>query len=1090
MGYSRSQLLQTHLDNLLPAGSPLAEEIARLQPGEELRVLAVLRDREEHLISARLDARRREVDRQERIVVGVVPLWPGETEGDRLLAEVVDSSPDAIIASTREGMILTWSHGAERMYGYGREEVIGRPLSMLMPPETQAHFEDCRRRLLAGETLEPFDAERLTRDGRRIRVSVSLTPLLDESGRVMGASTVEHDVARRVAAEHELATSRRQMEAALNSVPDVILVFDPRGTYRQVYTAEERLLVLPREQMLGRRLDQVLSEQEARVARTLIRRALETGQVQTFEYPLEIRGEQRWFAARIGPLEPSDEPMVVWMARDISQRKAVENALEESEQRYRVALRAARVAAWVLTIPEGELRWSDNAAAVHGLGTQALGEALEGYLEIVHEEDRERVQEAVNQAIHSCGEFEVEYRIRPDEKNEQEGADWIESRGRVLCDDDGRPQRLVGVCLNASLRKEMEQTLHRSEDRFKRAFELGPMATSITALPEGRFVDVNHVWEKVTGYQREDVLGKTLTELGIWLSEADRQAFLQKALRSEAREVEVKLRHPGGGIRDAQVSSVPIEFGGQMCLLSMFADITERKRMEAALKENEARLRAAFSQAAVGMSQASPEGRLLNVNDRLCEILGYTQSELLEMSSREFIHPDDWADAVHKTWQLLAGAADSYSAQRRYLRKDGSTVWVAVTATAVRDDQGRLESYFAVIEDITQRKQDEATLARQHAMLVRRAEQLRELTTELAETEQRERRQIAQMLHDHLQQLLVAMKMQMGALVGQVPDAGRKTLEQLQSLLDQSIDASRSLTVELAPPVLYDAGLLAAFDWLANWMQERHRLKVYVEADPAAEPSGEAVRALLFDGVRELLFNVVKHAKTDEAWLTVTRTDGRQVRVVVEDAGQGFEPAKVSPDRSRGGFGLFSLRERIEGLGGSMRIDSRPGEGTRTTLQAPLNGEPPVEVVERVEPAEPVSAAGRESENGPVRVVLADDHQIIREGLANLLWDLADIELVGEAANGEEAVELTRRLHPDVVVMDVAMPKLSGIEATKRLRQEQPEVAVVALSFHQEEEVARRMYDAGASDYVTKDEAAERLIAAVRDAAARRHGEG
>jgi signal transduction histidine kinase len=222
------------------------------------------------------------------------------------------------------------------------------------------------------------------------------------------------------------------------------------------------------------------------------------------------------------------------------------------------------------------------------------------------------------------------------------------------------------------------------------------------------------------------------------------------------------------------------------------------------------------------------------------------------------------------------------------------------------------------------------------ALLEFRTRQLRAMVSELAHAEQRERRRLAQVLHDHLQQLLVAARAKV-ALVGRLvaDPEGRQILEDLDGLLDQSIAESRSLTVELSPPVLYEAGLAAALEWLAGQMQTKHGLRVEVDINGRAEHLSEETRVLLFAATRELLFNVVKHAQVDCARLELSGTPGVEVRIVVSDAGAGFDaPDQEGPVLSSG-FGLFSIRERLELIGGRLEIEAAPGQGTRAVLVVP-----------------------------------------------------------------------------------------------------------------------------------------------------------
>jgi len=215
--------------------------------------------------------------------------------------------------------------------------------------------------------------------------------------------------------------------------------------------------------------------------------------------------------------------------------------------------------------------------------------------------------------------------------------------------------------------------------------------------------------------------------------------------------------------------------------------------------------------------------------------------------------------------------------------------------------------------------------------------QLRSLAAELSQAEERERRRLAQAIHDNLQQLLVAAKLCTRRLRGESdPEANGQVIRQLEQILTESIDATRSLTFELSPPVLYDRGLGQALEWLGDWMKAKHGLAVTVKADEQADPRSQDVRVLLFQAARELLFNVVKHAQVSKAEVCLLQAKG-EVRIVVSDQGVGFEPRQTcAGHESPNGFGLFSIRERLELVGGKMEVKSAPGSGSHFTLTVPV----------------------------------------------------------------------------------------------------------------------------------------------------------
>jgi signal transduction histidine kinase/ActR/RegA family two-component response regulator len=363
--------------------------------------------------------------------------------------------------------------------------------------------------------------------------------------------------------------------------------------------------------------------------------------------------------------------------------------------------------------------------------------------------------------------------------------------------------------------------------------------------------------------------------------------------------------------------------------------------------------------------------------------------------------------------------------------------------------------------------------------LEQRAEQLRALASELTLTEQRERRRLAQVLHDNLQQMLVAVKMRVKRVKDKASDGELcKTLGGIEELLDQSIAESRSLTVELSPPVLFDRGLVGGLEWLARHFQEKHQLPVAVELDRDAEPAVEAVRIFLFHAARELLFNTVKHARARAARLCLRRLDANLLQLTVADDGQGYRPSGTEGASTLSGFGLFSIRERLELIDGRLDVTSAPGQGTTTVIEVP--GAPDRKADAELLPYEPAPALSSEwGSRRQLRVVLADDHPVLRKGLADMLREQPRIDVVGEAQDGQEALELTLQMLPDVVLMDITMPRLTGIDATRLIRARAPTVRVIGLSMHEDVDMASAMREAGAVAYVNKAEAAETLLAAV-----------
>ena len=316
------------------------------------------------------------------------------------------------------------------------------------------------------------------------------------------------------------------------------------------------------------------------------------------------------------------------------------------------------------------------------------------------------------------------------------------------------------------------------------------------------------------------------------------------------------------------------------------------------------------------------------------------------------------------------------------------------------------------------------------------ADQLRALVAELTRVEQRERRRLALVLHDHIQQLLVAAQMQIQSMMrntgpGEAAAAGR-----VAAILDDAIQASRTLSVELSPPVLHQYGLAGGLAWLKSHLEEKHEFVVHLRVDPAAQsgPGTEEVRFLFFELAKELLFNAIKHSGVTEADVELARSDDGRVRLTVEDRGCGFDSSAFQAGGARGGFGLFSIQQRLAHFGGWMEIETGSGSGTRVTLvgprEEPTEGsrDPQAGSAEPLSQPEPSAASGQR-----IRILLVDDHKIVREGLASLLRSEPDLEIVGETGNPADAIQMVASAHPNVVVLDVNLPEMKEAGASAYL---------------------------------------------------------
>ena len=272
----------------------------------------------------------------------------------------------------------------------------------------------------------------------------------------------------------------------------------------------------------------------------------------------------------------------------------------------------------------------------------------------------------------------------------------------------------VGVILqDITERKENEEALRRSEEKFSRVFHTTPDAVAITRVRDGRYLDINEGFSTITGFSRHEVIGKTAAQLRVWVDENDR-ARLFEAVRTmgEVAGFDGRFRMKDGALVDALVSARTIPIEGEECVLLIARDVTERRRAEEALRESEERFRSVFEHAAVGICYASLDGRLLRVNYALCKITGYTDEELTGMSFAGLSSGEEAAGDLDRVVSVLRDGIPSFTLTRRYKHKSGRNIWVNMTMSLIRDASGKPQSFIGIIENITERKKAEEEIER------------------------------------------------------------------------------------------------------------------------------------------------------------------------------------------------------------------------------------------------------------------------------------------------------------------------------------------------------------------------------------------
>ncbi len=635
-------------------------------------------------------------------------------------------------------------------------------------------------------------------------------------------------------------------------------------------------------------------------------------------------------------------------------------------------------------------------------------------------------------------------------------------------------------------RKGAEKALRESEEKFRSLFEKGPIGVAFHKMVyddsgkaiDYRFLDANPSYLELTGV---DPRGKYVTEAfpGIeddpfdWIGTFGRVAKTGEQIRFEQYLQTNKRWYDCVGY---QVK--PDYF------VAAFVEITKRKQAEEALETSEYFHRQILESIPGLVFTTRPDGYCDYQSRQWVDYTGIPVSEHYGDGWNKLLHPDDRSRAL-ASWRAAVHYDEPYQLEYRVRRFDGVYEWFRVIGSPIRDDEsGKIVRWFGVAMNIEALKQGETDLQKLNETLEQRVAdrtvKLRDLTTRVFRLEQNERKKLARFLHDEIQQLLVAVKIKVEyaqQAVGAREKARNLLADSLRQLND-TIANTRTMSMEMAPTLFFETGVTVCLEWLERWAKQtlglRIKTHVYGEERPIAEEGGY----LIYRFLRELLFNVYKHAATNEAEITVTFLTGGSITFSVEDKGKGFNPYLLQKNPVKG-VGLSSMTEQINALGGDITIQAKLTVGARIDISIPSEfvGS---RIKQDTTQTDKIPQKQNSKERSGNALLIVDDQEDLRFTLKFMLEDLTEDLHLLEAKSGQEAIEMMRSHLPDVILMDVSMPVMSGIEATKAIRKEFETVPIIGLSMHDAEDMEKVMKEAGAQDFICKNSPVEMILDTVK----------
>ena len=398
------------------------------------------------------------------------------------------------------------------------------------------------------------------------------------------------------------------------------------------------------------------------------------------------------------------------MIEDISSQKQAAENLARSEERFRTFAEALDAVAWIVNLaPEQVLFVNSAFTRIWGRSTEELYRSPRVWVEAIHPDDRPAVLECFDNWLNGVAEdYRTEFRIvRPDGTIR-----WIADHGVKMFDAAGNFFRVCGIAEDITERKSREKEAEQTRAELQALFANAPLAMLLTEGPTERVVDINRRFQETIGYAVEE-----MPDVAHWwrlaypdpdyrqrISELWHQR-MQQAIRDRASlaPVEAEIRCKNGERRIVEVHATSL---GHRHLV-IFVDLTEVRRLEQQLREAESRFRTAFQSAPIGMALVSDEGQWLQVNEVLCEFLGYSEAELLARTVQDLTYPDDLETDRILIEELMAGKNNTYTTEKRYFDKQGRIVWALVARSALHDAKGRVIHFIVQVQDITRRKQQE-----------------------------------------------------------------------------------------------------------------------------------------------------------------------------------------------------------------------------------------------------------------------------------------------------------------------------------------------------------------------------------------------
>jgi len=884
------------------------------------------------------------------------------------LAAIVESSDDAIISKDLNGIILSWNAGAMRIFEYTAAEVIGRPITILIPSDRMDEEAQILQKLRRGERIEHYETVRVTKSGKKIDVSLTISPIRNPEGQVVGASKIARDITARKQVEDALRESQAQLALALDSSQTAI--FDWDVVNRQGKWNPQMVAIYgfqpAAEHITAEEWRALFHPDDARRLAEEAQAIWDDKNQDKFNFEFRVAGaggQTRWILSqgRIVRDARGRALRMVGTHSDITERKRVERAVRESEERFRAILETTPECVKLLA-PDGTLLHM-NLPGLKMVGAEvAAGVVGSSVYDLIAPEDRARFQ-AFNERVCRGEKGTIEFDLVGLNGKRRH----METHAAPLHNPDGSIVHL-GVTRDITERKQAEEALRQQRERFSMVAQASQLGFWFCDLPFDKLTWDARVKEHFWLSPDADVTLDTFYDrLHPDDRERTRETIANCIEKNSFYDIEYRTVAPDG--REKWIRAIGRAFydanGTPRSFDGLTLDITDRKqaaererKMAAESVAATAKFRAVFEQTTVFAGIMTKDGVLFEAN-RLClEACGYQADEVL---GKPFWETPWWRNFPESRDKIraatpLAAQGVPYREMLHYSWADGTERLVDFALYPIVDDKGEIIFLHPTGVDLTDLKRAEENyrklaetldaevrtrtreLEERNADVLRQSEQVRDLSLLLMKTQDEERRRIARELHDSAGQTLTVLGISLaqflddvGAMTPVLASAG----EQITGLVQQLHQEIRTTSYLLHPPLLDETGLASALSWYVQGLIERSGLQIELDVSENVGRLPADLELAIFRLVQESLTNVHRHSGSRTARIGITR-DARGVHIEVRDEGRGIAPARMAEIQTRGsGLGIRGLQERLRQFHGEMRIESA-GTGTRVLADIPV----------------------------------------------------------------------------------------------------------------------------------------------------------